>query len=394
MADAGAPDMTTDAHPTDAGPSRDAATRDVDLTDVSSTPGIVVAIAVGWGTSCALFSSGQVACWGMGLDGELGNGQLSNSPSPVLVPGIDSATAITHGAYTRCALLQSGQVTCWGDNGYGELQAPASGPVSTPVIVPALTGAQAVSSGFEQTCALLAGGDVTCWGNEDGPPYGASWPIGLPAPADTIAVDIAYGSALLSDGTVACWGIDDEGELGNGTESFDPTMTATRVVGPSGVTAIATGGKFTCALLSSGAVSCWGSDSTGQLGSGPLLCNGGNGGSCSPLPLAVPGLTGVTAIAAGDVFACAVLSTGTVECWGDNVNGELGNGTTAASFSPVPVSGLTDVVSISLGGYHACALTRSGQVYCWGEDSYGETGGPPATMCVAPCVTTPALVPF
>jgi Regulator of chromosome condensation (RCC1) repeat len=139
----------------------------------------------------------------------------------------------------------------------------------------------------------------------------------------------------------------------------------------------------------SGTVSCWGADNTGQLGSGPLTCTGGNGGSCSEVPIPVPGLTNVTALTAGDSFACALLSNGTVDCWGDNVNGELGNGTTMPSFAPVPVPGLTGVTAMSAAGYHICVLIDDGSIACWGEGSYGELGAPAPQKCATNCSMTP-----
>jgi alpha-tubulin suppressor-like RCC1 family protein len=386
---------TADAVTTDA-PIAEAATTNVTPSDAGSPTGTVVAIAVGWWTSCALLSTGEVECRGEATDGELGNGLLADSDRPVLVSGVQTATRITGGGYERCAFLQAGDVTCWGDNSYGEIESQKLGlMVSTPLILPGLKGARAVFAGFQEMCAVLADGGVSCGGGTDDV-NGGTWSVTTPAGVVDISVDEFYGCALLEDGTVACWGIDGEGELGNGTEDFSNTTTATLVPGLTGVTAIATGGQFTCARLSTGTVSCWGRNTEGQLGSSPQsLCPMSH--SCSPVPIPVPGLTGVTAIAAGEVFACALLADGTVECWGDNENGELGNASVpavfgSASFSPVPVSGLTDIVSIAAGGYHACALTGNGSVFCWGQDDHGEVGAAPTQQCETPCVTAPVLV--
>lgn len=107
------------------------------------------------------------------------------------------------------------------------------------------------------------------------------------------------------------------------------------------------------------------------------------------MPIPVPGLTGVTALTAGDSFACALLSNGTVDCWGSNVEGQLGNGTTNSSFAPVPVPGLTGVTAFSAAGYHICALVDDGSVACWGEGTYGELGVPAPQQCPVKCSTTP-----
>jgi hypothetical protein len=224
--------------------------------------------------------------------------------------------------------------------------------------------------------------------------------------ATAVAAGAAFACALLSEGTVECWGASATGELGNGTtigpvtcsagSSFQNQCSPTPVPvqGLSGVTAIAAGAYFACALLSDGTVACWGDDGVGELGNGSATglepCSGSpfGVGPCSSRPVAVPGLTGVTAIAAGGYFACALLSGGTVACWGENVFGELGVGTltgpdscipgdgypVACSRTPVAVPGLTGVTALAADFYHACALEGGGTAECWGSGYSGELG--------------------
>ena len=285
-----------------------------------------VAIAVGAYTSCALMSDGTVECWGFGEDGELGDGKLSDRSTPARVPGIHGATAISPGMYVRCALLRGGDVECWGDNAEGEIQNPPTlnpSAIPTPVAVPRWKGAKEIVSVSRTTCALLADSTVSCAGTSPTP--SSPWTIQGSSGSTQIGLWDFGGCAVGPGGTVACWGDNDEGQLGGGTADFTYGFTAVRVPGLEGVTSIATGSSgFTCALLSNAAVSCWGVNNTGQLGSATAGCSDGNGGSCSEVPIPVPGLTGVTALTAGESFACAVLTNGTVDCWGDNFSGELG----------------------------------------------------------------------
>jgi alpha-tubulin suppressor-like RCC1 family protein len=114
------------------------------------------------------------------------------------------------------------------------------------------------------------------------------------------------------------------------------------VSGLSGVTAISTGDLFACALLSGGTVQCWGFNASGELGNssttGPQTCSSSEGsGACSTTPVAVTGLSGVTDVSVGYLSACALVSGGSVQCWGLNSSGQLGNGTTTSSDTPVPV---------------------------------------------------------
>jgi alpha-tubulin suppressor-like RCC1 family protein len=96
------------------------------------------------------------------------------------------------------------------------------------------------------------------------------------------------------------------------------------------------------------------------------------------------GITCVTAIAAGNGQTCAVLSSGAVQCWGDNTYGELGNGATTGSSVPVTVSGITNAGAVAAGAAHSCALLADGTVQCWGHNTYSELGNGTATGSSVP----------
>jgi alpha-tubulin suppressor-like RCC1 family protein len=138
------------------------------------------------------------------------------------------------------------------------------------------------------------------------------------------------------------------------------------VSGISNVTSIATGISHAC-VATSGSPQCWGYNNNGQLGNGTT--------TNSSSPVQVSGITaGTNALTAGGTHTCIVLNDKTVDCWGSNTNGELGNGTSVARLAPVPVDGLTSVVGLSSGSYFTCALNSSGKVYCWGQNSTGQLG--------------------
>ncbi|MCL2450500.1 MAG: hypothetical protein FWD17_16250 [Polyangiaceae bacterium] len=201
--------------------------------------------------------------------------------------------------------------------------------------------------------------------------------------------------ALTQSGSVACWGDDSDGELGPNGNTAVPSATPLAVPGVSNAIGVSVGSYFACAVLQSGAVECWGDDDRNQLGS--ALTTGScrtDGVPCSAIPGAVTGVTGATAVAAGVTSACALLQNGTVECWGSDFNGEIGNagvttttcqggGTCAAS--PATVTNVTNAVQIAVGAGFACALLQSGDVKCWGDNGVGALGngsgisGPTAT---------------
>jgi len=178
-----------------------------------------------------------------------------------------------------------------------------------------------------------------------------------------------WQSHLCADecGRVQCWGYNYYGQLGNGTNTT--SNTPVNVSGlSSGVITIAAGEYHTCALMSGGGVQCWGRNITGQLGDGTS--------TDSSIPVNVSGLgSGVLAITAGGSHTCTLTGAGGVQCWGNNNFGQFGNGTNATSYTPVNVSGLSSgVLAIAAGGYHTCALTSAGGVQCLGWNHYGQLG--------------------
>jgi alpha-tubulin suppressor-like RCC1 family protein len=154
---------------------------------------------------------------------------------------------------------------------------------------------------------------------------------------------------------------DEAGNLDRNTSEVSAKTLSSRAVAM-----VASGLFHTCALLSSGLVRCWGQNSDGQLGDGTT--------ETRLTPVAVKGLENVTAIAARKSHTCALLANGTVRCWGKNSYGQLGDGTTNPSPAPVAVSGVTKAVAIAVGDEHSCAVLGSGSGYCWGRNDQGQLG--------------------
>jgi alpha-tubulin suppressor-like RCC1 family protein len=147
------------------------------------------------------------------------------------------------------------------------------------------------------------------------------------------------------------------------------------------VISVALNSIHSCAVRMDGRVACWGDNSAGQLGDGGATRN-------RDLPGDVPGLGGVAGLALGSAHTCAWLRDGTARCWGANMGGQLGTGTTVNSPSPVPVVGLTGVVQMALGT-HSCARRSDGTVRCWGFNHGGQLGDGTTVMFR----TSPGAVP-
>jgi alpha-tubulin suppressor-like RCC1 family protein len=345
--------------------------------DVSGLTSGVTAIGLGWPHSCAITSGGGARCWGWNNNGQLGDGTTTNRAMPVDVSGLASGvTAIAGGGSHTCALTSGGRVKCWGGNSGGQLGDGTTTQRTMPVDVSGLaSGVTAIAPGGFHTCALTGGGGVKCWGANwsgqlgDGTTTRRNTPVdvsGLTSGVTAIAAGDTHTCALIGGG-VKCWGNNWAGQLGDGTTTQRTTPVDVSGLA-SGVTAIAGGGPHTCALTSGGEVKCWGANWGGQLGDGTTIQR--------TTPVDVTGLTsGVTAIAAGGAHTCALTGSGGAECWGENTNGQLGDGTTTDRTTPVNVSGLTSgVMAVAAVGFHTCALTSGGGVKCWGDNEHGQLG--------------------
>jgi formylglycine-generating enzyme required for sulfatase activity len=351
---------------------------------------VATAVAVGFSGSCAIQNGGRVSCWGFtGLD---------SKPAyvPVEVPDLVDARAIAAGTDHTCVLRAGGSVACWGVDDNGELgSGTVTGGYSKQLLRVALEApARSVAAGRRHNCAVVGDGDVRCWGLNDfgqlgdGTTTNANSPAKVPNLSDATAVTAgrSHTCALRRDGNVACWGLNALGQLGNGTRTNAPVpVDVLDVAGRA--TAISAAGSHSCLLAKDGRVSCWGSNAGGQLGDGTDVD--------SDVPVTVRNLADVTAIAAGgtwpnpfpedlrytEEFTCALLSDGSVRCWGGNASGQLGDGTQRASPLPVAVKGVpiagdedSRAVGISAGRRAACALLRDGSILCWGDNEHGELG--------------------
>lgn len=342
-----------------------------DAVDHASVNGLKRIVA-GNNHTCVLTGQNRVRCWGDNHFGQLGYGNAINvgdkstdlpfTAGDVPLPALDPVQQLVAGNNHTCVLLQSGLVYCWGDNQFGQL-------------------------GYGRTDNLGDGEAVTSFGY-----------VTLGGLATLIAAGGDHTCAILQSGAVRCWGRNDFGQLGRGNTNNigdnETVYSAGDLDLGAGVMVkdLALGGFHTCALLTTGAVRCWGRNDNGQLGYG----NNQHLGDNEPINnLSNVSLTGtVRKVVAGTAHTCALTFAGTLRCWGFNIDGELGQ--SYSGYAGLSVVGgnfnwgdqagelpsnlpsdinlgspVTDVVA---GDFHTCALSSDGQLRCWGLGSSGQLG--------------------
>lgn len=277
--------------------------------------GVVKQVVAGDSHTCALLTDGSVRCWGANASGQLGYGninQVGDNELPSSAGSValgEPAVGLAAGDAHTCAVLASGGVRCWGSGLNGRL-------------------------GY---------GNLASVGDNETPSQQAA--IAFNASAVAIAAGAAHTCALLADGTVWCWGSGGFGQLGYGNTTTlgdnEVATTAGAVSLGAIATAIVAGGDHTCALLASGDVRCWGRAVNGELGLGSIS-NVGDGEVPSAVAVVPVGGT-ATRISAGRTHTCAVLTTGAVRCWGNGLNGRLGLGAVATIGDNEPASDGGDV---------------------------------------------------
>jgi alpha-tubulin suppressor-like RCC1 family protein len=372
----------------------------------------VTQVSAGTDHTCGILE-GAAYCWGDNTNGELGLGTTADStvPAAVVTTGVLSGKTVTsisaamdnggnNGQHT-CAVADGG-VYCWGLNANGELGNGTTTQSPAPVQAGTITGATAVSTGYMHSCALT-GGKVYCWGDNSRGQLGDGTTTQRTAPvlvagilAGKTVTAIATGAAhscAVAGGAVYCWGSNVSGQLGintsgSGSNSSVPVaVLATGALNGLTVTAVSAGEAHTC-VIAGGKAYCWGYNNNGQVGNNTTTT------TLVATAVTAPWATGATlsSISAGMYSSC-VVAAGKAYCWGDNSNGQLGNGNTTDQRTPVAVtasgvlSGTVD--QVNAGATHSCAVSGA-NAYCWGENAEGRLGNNTITASTVP-VTVQAV---
>lgn len=347
--------------------------------------------AAGFIHSCALGPAGAY-CWGDYNYGKLGAGYSANQQTPSLVTSLVAPRIVAAGWAMSCAVEQDDSAWCWGWNPDGELGnggVGTGGPTATKVLItePVVD----IEAGHRFACAIAVSGKIYCWGDNNYAQVGQGWTSERVAdPRDVKGVaDVRVAAAVedaacvvIADGSILCWGKNTSTRFGFGVAD-ETVLTPTTVPNLGPAVGVGLGRRHICALMAgTGTVECWGDNNKGQLGDGTI--------TPSATPVVATGVVDAVALVSGADHNCVITGAAEVMCWG--AKNQLGIGADVADPWPTPtvVSGLTGIATVDSNAWHTCAASSSGSTWCWGSNGNLRCSAD-ATVTT---VTTPNLIVF
>jgi alpha-tubulin suppressor-like RCC1 family protein len=342
-------------------------------------------VAVGSTHTCALSSEGQAHCWGLNSNYQLGDGTNEERLSPVPVSGAVRFVALTGGRSLNftCGLDASGTAWCWGSNSSGQLGDGTTVSRAVPTRVFTDRRFTQLTAGGSHACGIATDGDSYCWGsNASGQLGGNSTATATTPTRVQSAVRFArigaggnHTCAQQVTGEAWCWGSNSSGQLGNGTTTASPSPLPVQVSTTQRFVALTSGSGHSCGLTTAGTAYCWGSNVSGQLGDGTT--------ASTSTPVAVLGGP-FAAISAGTAHSCATTGSGSTTCWGWNSSGQLGDGSQTNRLTPTTVSGSLTFLAVYPSNVHSCGMLTTGALQCWGNNTNGQLGDGTRSNLVAP----------
>ena len=312
-----------------------------DVKAVSARPYHTVAIKEG----------GALWAWGYNNNGQLGDGTTDNSSFPVQV--MSDVKAVSAGYLHTVALKEDGTVWAWGSNQFGQLG----------------DGNGGTTGDYESSPVQVK--------NSDNTPF-----------TDVIAVSAGYyyTVAIKNDNTVWAWGYNYEGQLGDGTsgsgtnKSYPVQVISAPSTPFTDVIAVSAGQSHTVAIKKGGALWAWGNNTNGQLGDGT---SGSGTDKIYPVQVmsnASTEFTDVIAVSAGESHTVALKKDGALWAWGQNTNGQLGDGTSGSGTNKsYPIKVGDGWAEVSAGAAHTVAIKRDRILWAWGSNGFGQLGDGSAT---------------
>ncbi len=337
--------------------------------------------------TCGVRLDGSLWCWGGNTFGQLGDGTTAPQDEPTRIGTASDWASVAGGSQHTCGIRATGAtgtLWCWGDNTFGQLGDGTNTDRTTPRQVGTATDWLGVSLGTTHTCGIRevqqvgTGGRLYCWGDNwagqlgDGTTTNRNTPT-LTTENHTTWVQVSLGdvhSCGLSGTYLYCWGLNAQGQLGLGSSTpvfMNPTFV------DFDFDELSVGGYHTCAVTrqtvrtTGGQLWCAGLNSSGQIGDGTTTQRNAL--------TRIGALTDWAHLLLGGQHSCATRDNGTLSCWGDNASGQLGDGSFVQRETPTPLVAVIQPWNDGSGGFsHTCVTLTDDSLWCWGENGQGQLG--------------------
>jgi len=353
--------------------------------------------------SCGIQQGGELFCWGLNDQGQLGDGTTTRRlrPTAVRYEGASPlVNQVSTGYHNTCIVTDANRVMCWGDGTYGQ---NGIGSYSTDgtefdqkrpkeVLLSWDVNATMVSTGKNFACALIDDGAVRCWGQNNlgqlgmgstSPAYsGLPQEVQLPVGRFALSIDAVedHACAVLDDGSMYCWGHHKYGNMGTGqlltsTNSYISTPIPVELPPGKRVSLMAVGNEHSCAVMIDDSLWCWGRNYYGEVGNGNIATENSEI-ELYPVEVDVQYYAPIVALSAGYRSTCSLHDDGMLNCWGWNNEGQVGDGLSNDQSTPttIQLEGSTEATWISSGYESTCATGSDGSAQCWGKNDYGRLG--------------------
>jgi alpha-tubulin suppressor-like RCC1 family protein len=374
------------------------------------------AVSAGNVHTCAVTTAQDpqdLRCWGNGGSGRLGTGATANvnSPTVVTLPDGFSATNVLAAGFNHTCVAASRvcdrgselcpldpdpyifyQLYCTGSDGYGQLGRSVGTGSSNSFVAVSDSGAQYTSLSSSKSAAAQAfscgvtDGSLKCWGRNnynqlgDGSTTTRTSPVTVGTGYSSVSAGGAGACAVNQSSGLMCWGKMQAVAVVSMTSSTYPSSTTPAATDSSeGYVLAAAGGEHRCAITVGGILKCWGASTYGVLGDGSS--------DTASTPVEIDPATTYDSVSVSGAHTCARVgfgsATGVVRCWGENYDGQLGDGqghtrtqpltlTSQALFKSVSAAGSSD--SMGTPAYHSCGITSADAPMCWGDRTFGQLG--------------------
>ncbi|WP_455202508.1 RCC1 domain-containing protein, partial [Kaarinaea lacus] len=337
--------------------------------------------ALGQRHTCAINSNQQIYCTGANEFGQLGNNQSGVDVgktvfSSITNPGQQQWQMVVAGEHYNCAIDGDQQLYCWGDNRDRNL---ATGSIEDVVVTPTRVSSNLgwlwVTARNTHLCGIKTDHSLWCWGNNDKGQLGTDTsavntqeqPVKVGNWNDWLSVSVgeSHTCGIRQGHSLWCWGANDLGQIG------DPSISMSSAIPiqlhPNDQWMMVSSGQFfSCAIKVDGTAWCWGNNIDGQLGNLTI--------DPSPTPIPVATSQRWQWISAGAAFICAIDTEQGLWCWGDNWGGQIGKENFYDAVQPTQVGTSREYAVVATGDYHSCALKQDQSMWCWGHNLYGQLG--------------------